>query len=110
MVTAMCRKDINQLVCIAEFLAFEGKEKELLAALHSLMEPTHREAGCLRYELNQGCDNLRRITFIEKWKDRAAFDQHCAMPYILNFFNHVRPLLVEQFEVKLSYEVLSERA
>ena len=103
----MCRKDTTKLVCIAEFLAFEGREKELLAALHSLMEPTHKEPGCLRYELNQDCDNLQRITFVEKWKDRAAFDEHCATPYIANFFNHVRPQLVEQFEVKLSYEVLA---
>jgi len=102
----MCRKDTTQLVCIAEFLAFEGKEQELLAALHSLMERTHKEAGCLRYELNQGCDAPRRITFIEKWKDRAAFDQHCATSYIANFFDHVRPPLVEHFEVKLSWEVL----
>lgn len=103
----MCRKDTTQLVCIAEFLAFEGKEQELLATLHSLMEPTHKEPGCLRYELNQGCDDLRRITFVEKWKDQAAFDQHCATSYIANFFNNVRPLLVERFEVKLSYEVLA---
>lgn len=102
----MCRKDTTQLVCIAEFLALEGKEQELISALHSLMEPTHKEAGCLRYELNQGCDDSRRITFVEKWKDRAAFDQHCSTAYIKNFFDHVRPQLVERFEVKLSYEVL----
>jgi quinol monooxygenase YgiN len=103
----MCRKDTTRLVCVAEFLAFEGKQQELLTALHSLMEPTHKEAGCVRYELNQGCDEPRRITFIEKWKDRDAFDQHCATTYIAKFFDHVRPMLVEQFEVKLYCEVLS---
>lgn len=103
----MYRKDTTQLVCVAEFLALEGKEEELLAALHSLMEPTHEEAGCLRYELNQGCDDLRRITFIEKWKDRAAFDRHCATSYITDYFDHVRPHLVERFDVKLYYEVLA---
>lgn len=102
----MLDKNTTQLVCIAEFVAKEGKSDELLTALHSLMVPTHKEAGCLRYELNQSCDDLRRITFIEKWKDRAAFDQHCSTSYIADFFDHVRPQLVEQFEVKLSYEVL----
>jgi quinol monooxygenase YgiN len=103
----MCRKDTTQLVCVAEFLAFEGKQQELLTSLHSLMESTHKEAGCLRYELNQGCDNPRRITFIEKWKDRDAFDRHCATAYIANFFDHVRPMLVENFAVKLYFEVLA---
>ena len=102
----MCRKDTTQLVCVAEFLAFEGKQQELMTALHFLMEPTHKEPGCLRYELNQGCDDSRRITFIEKWKDRDAFDQHCATAYIANFFDNVRPPLVEEFEVKLYCEIL----
>lgn len=103
----MCRKDTIQLVCIAEFLAIEGKEQELLAVLHSLMQPTHKEPGCLRYELNQGSDNSRQITFVEKWKDRTAFDEHCATAYIKNFFDNVRPALVERFEVKLYSEVLA---
>ncbi|SPE17672.1 Antibiotic biosynthesis monooxygenase [Candidatus Sulfotelmatomonas gaucii] len=103
----MCKKDTTQLVCIAEFFALNGKEQELLAVLHSLMGPTHKEPGCLRYELNQDCDDPRRITFVEKWKDRDAFDQHCATSYIKNFFDHVRPTFVERFEVKLYWEVLS---
>jgi quinol monooxygenase YgiN len=103
----MCEKNTTQLVCIAEFHAFEGKEQELLAALHFLMSPTRNEPGCLRYELNQGCDDRQKITFVEKWKDRAAFDQHCATSYISNFFNVIRPQLVEHFEVKLSHEVLA---
>jgi quinol monooxygenase YgiN len=102
----MCRKDTTQLVCVAEFHALSGKDEELLAALHLLMSPTQKEPGCLRYELNQGCDDSRRITFVEKWKDREAFDQHCATAYIVNFFDHVRPALVERFEVKLYWEVL----
>jgi quinol monooxygenase YgiN len=106
----MCRKDTTQLVCIAEFIAMEGKEQELLIALNSLMEPTHKEPGCLRYELNQGCDDLRRISFVEKWRDQAAFDQHCATSYIANFFDQERPRLVERFDVQLYYEVLSPTA
>jgi quinol monooxygenase YgiN len=103
----MCRKETTQLVCVAEFLALSGKDEELLTKLHSLMSPTQKEPGCLRYELNQGCDDPRRITFIEKWTDRDAFDQHCATAYITNFFDHVRPTLVERFEVKLYCEVIS---
>jgi quinol monooxygenase YgiN len=102
----MPRKETTQVVCIAEFRAKEGKTEELLDALHRLMEPTHKEAGCIRYELNQRVDDPRWITFIEKWKDRKIFDEHCAMPYITDYFDNVRPGLVENFEVKLYQEVL----
>lgn len=99
-------KNTTQVVCVAEFFAQPGKTDELIAALHALMEPTHQEPGCIRYELNQRADDEQGITFIEKWKDRAAFDEHCSTPYIKHFFDDVRPGLVERFEVKLYEEIL----
>jgi quinol monooxygenase YgiN len=100
------KKNTTQLVCVAEFHAKENKADELLDALHSLMNPTHRETGCIRYELNQREDDPRWLTFIEKWSDRPAFDEHVAMPYIKHYFDEVRPELVETFEVKLYREIL----
>lgn len=102
----MSERDTAQVVCVAEFHAKESMTEELIEALHALMKPTQAEPGCLRYELNQRTDDTRWITFIEKWKNRIAFDKHCAMPYIANFFEHVRPGLVEKFEVKLYEEIL----
>ena len=63
----------------------EGKTDELIAALHSLIEATTNEPGCIRYELNQRDDDRRWITFVEKWKDQKTFDEHCAMPYIEHY-------------------------
>lgn len=105
-------KDTAQLVCVADFFAKEGKAEELINALHVLMEPTHAEPGCIRYELNRRrCEDVRSddppgVTFIEKWRDQNAFDEHCATPYIAHFFNVVRPELVDRFEVKLYQEIL----
>jgi quinol monooxygenase YgiN len=96
----------TEVVCVAKFRALEGKAEELVYALHSLIEPTRKEPGCLRYELNQCSDDLRWVTFIEKWKNREAFDRHCSMPYINHYFDNVRPHLVEQFEVTLYEEIL----
>jgi quinol monooxygenase YgiN len=102
----MHNKNTTQLVCVAEFRALEGKTDELIDALHVLIKPTHQEAGCVRYELNQRADDERGITFIEKWKSREAFDEHCATSYIKHYFDEVRPSLVESFEVKLYHEIL----
>jgi quinol monooxygenase YgiN len=102
----MPTKNTTQVVCVAEFRAFEGKTEDLIAALHSLIEPTRKEPGCIRYELNQFVEDARRITFIEKWKNREVFDTHCQTPYIKRYFDEVRPQLVENFEVKLYEEIL----
>lgn len=102
----MPNKDTTKVVCVAEFFAKEGKAGELIEALHVLMKPTLAEPGCLRYELNQRADDPCGITFIEQWKDRKDFDEHCATPYITHFFNDVRPELVDRFEVKLYEEIL----
>jgi len=102
----MPQKDTVTVVCVAEFIAKDGQTDQLINALHVLMKPTHAEPGCIRYELNQSAEDPRRITFIEKWRDRKAFDEHCATPYITHYFNDVRPGLVETFEVKLYQEIL----
>lgn len=99
-------KNKTQVVCVAEFHALQGKTDALIEALHVLMKPTHKEPGCIRYELNQREDDPRWITFIEKWKDQNTFDEHCATAYITEFFNDVRPKLVESYEVKLYREIL----
>jgi len=104
--TPMPKKDTTTVVCVADFRAKEGKTDQLIAALHALMEPTHKEPGCVRYELNQRVDDPRWITFIEKWKDKKVFDEHCAKPYLTNYSDNVRPGLVEAFEVKLYEEIL----
>ncbi len=100
------KKNTTQLVCVAEFRAKEDSTDDLVAALHSLLDNTRREPGCIRYELNQREDDPRWLTYIEKWADRKTFDEHCAMPYIKHYFDVVRPELVETFEVKLYREIL----
>lgn len=102
----MPKKAKNEVVCIARFTAKSGKQNQLLRSLHQLMEPTHKEKGCIRYELNQQIDNPRVITLVEKWSNRKIFDKHCAMPYITNYFKHVAPKLVAGRSVGLHQEIL----
>jgi quinol monooxygenase YgiN len=102
----MTKKNTVQVVCVAEFYALEGKTDDLVAALHSLIKATTAEPGCIRYELNQRVDDPRWVTFVEKWKDQKVFDEHCQMPYIKDYFDNVRPGLVQDFAVKLYQEIL----
>ena len=96
----------TKVVVVARFVAKEDKEQELLESMQKLMEPTHKEPGCLRYELNRDVSNPRKITYIEKFRDQAAFDSHVAAPYIKDFFQNVAPNLVAEQEVTFHREVL----
>ncbi len=101
----MPKKAEREIVCIAQFTAKPGKEDEFIAALHSLMSPTHKEKGCIRYELNQNIDNPRVITFIEKFASKQDFDLHCNMPYIKAHFEK-SPQWVESQSITLHREIL----
>lgn len=96
----------RQLVCVASFLAFPGKEEALIEALGALIPDTRREVGCIRYELNQSRDEPRRITFIEKFVDVEAFDSHCAKDAIQHYFHQQMPELVESFTVETYHEII----
>jgi len=102
----MLKKAEKEIVCVAEFIAKDSKEDELLKALHSLITPTRREAGYIRYELNQAIENPRAITFIEKFRSQEDFDFHCNTPYIKGFFDNVAPPLMDGVTVTLYKEVL----
>jgi len=101
----MPKKAEKEIVCIAQFTAKPGTEDEFIAALHSLMAPTHKEKGCIRYELNQNIDNPRVITFIEKFASKEDFDLHCNMPYIKAHFEK-SPRWVESQSITLHKEIL----
>jgi quinol monooxygenase YgiN len=102
----MLQKAEKELVCVAQFIAKEGSEDELLRELHSLIKPTSKEKGYIRYELNQASDNPRQIAFVEKFASREAFDFHCGTSYVKQFFADVAPRLVESQVVTLYKEVL----
>ncbi len=102
----MLKKNEKQVVCVAQFKAKQGKEEELLEALHGLIPATRSEQGNIRYELNQAVDDPRAITFIEKFASQEAFDSHCNTSYIKGFFDNVAPKLVESSVVTLYKEVL----
>ena len=55
-------------------------QAEVLAALREIVPATREEAGCLRFELNRGCDD-DRFYLVEIWTSQAALEAHHEMPY-----------------------------
>lgn len=97
---------MTELVCSAEFRAKAGMTKQLIGELKKLVHHTRQESGCLRYELHQCIEQPDLLFFVERFKDKAAFDAHGNMPYIISFRKEVVPFLVEQATTR-TYEELS---
>jgi quinol monooxygenase YgiN len=95
----------DPIIVVAHFTAKPGKEAALLELLCGLVEPTRKEAGCLRYELNQEIENPAAFTFAEKFSSREAFESHVKTPHIKGFGER-SPDLVESRQVRLHRELL----
>jgi len=81
-----------EVVVVGSFTAEPGKEAEAVEAFKALLEPTHREEGCILYALHQGTDDPRRLAFIERWESRELLEAHLASP-------HVKELLIRAEEL-----------
>jgi quinol monooxygenase YgiN len=71
-----------EVVVVGSFTAEPGKEEEALAAMEELVEPTHREEGCILYALHRGADDPRRIAFVERWASRELLDAHLQSSHV----------------------------
>jgi quinol monooxygenase YgiN len=75
-------------------LAHTGRETELEALLRSLVEPTRREDGNLRYNLWQDAENRARFIIDEQYVDEAAVTVHRSTPHFQNYLARVGELAV----------------
>ncbi len=75
----------DTLTIIAHIAAKEGKlalvKKEVLA----LVEPTKKEQGCLRYELNQDHENPNLFIFVEEWESQELWQKHMENTHLQAF-------------------------
>jgi quinol monooxygenase YgiN len=80
---------------IATFLAAPGREDELESALRTLIEPTRREAGCLRYDLLRSFPDVTPVefVFVEEWASVEELDAHGKMPHLQALGPVVKELL-----------------
>lgn len=70
------------LVVLAQITAVKGKENLVRTALTKLIEPTHKEEGCIQYDLHLNNDDPAHFVFYEIWETRELWQKHGASPHI----------------------------
>ncbi|GAC1316115.1 MAG: antibiotic biosynthesis monooxygenase [Thermoleophilaceae bacterium] len=77
-----------EVVVVGAFTARPGKEEAAKQAFEALVEPTHKESGCILYALHQGADDSARLAFIERWASREELDAHLKSDHIADVLKH----------------------
>jgi len=75
----------TQIAMVVRMHSPAGSQEQVKAALRTLVEPSRREPGCLRYELYEDIDKPGDFILVERWRDQAALDEHFAKPYLQEF-------------------------
>jgi quinol monooxygenase YgiN len=88
---------MSKVVLLVKFTAHPGKEQELLDELSLLVEPTRKENGCIKYDLNRDPANNGVFWFVEEWASQSDLDKHGQTPHI-NKLREKRPALVASSE------------
>jgi quinol monooxygenase YgiN len=94
-----------EVVVVGSFRINPGKEDEALEAFEALVEPTHREDGCVLYALHRGIDDPARLTFIERWESRELLDAHLNSDHVSALLERAEELWGDQGEITV-YEAV----
>src|SRR5262245_9420097 len=101
------KKTLN-IVAIATAVA--GKEKALRALQEKLVHETQKEAGCIRFELNQVIDNGRVLVFVESWASEEQWKAHMQGRAIQEFRSAGGPNMIEDFTLLRMEKVAGTQA
>ena len=92
------------LTITAKCTLLPGVKEEFMEAIQPLIAGSRSEEGCVFYNLYVDTTNPDVLTFIERWKDQAAFDFHYTTPH----FTTIRPLLRAFFTKDMEVDVYEQ--
>ncbi len=83
------------LICIAKLVAEAGQEDFVKQNLHTLIQPSRAEAGCLGYDMHIDLKEPAVFMFYEVWRDQAAFDFHMQTEHLQSVLATLKDALAE---------------
>ncbi len=105
-VKSVMRDESDDLLrTVVRLKAKQGKEKELKDLLRNLIKPSRQEPGCISYELLVNKDNPGEFTFVEKWKDDNALNEHFETEHIKAALKKLPELLAEDMDLRKYYSL-----
>lgn len=88
------------LFLLAILRAKLGKERQMRDVLKSLIEPTHKEPGCLCYQMHENNEDPCEFVFWEEWKSSADLDAHTKTDHFVAAFKKLPELMESEMVVR----------
>ncbi|MCB0907432.1 MAG: antibiotic biosynthesis monooxygenase [Nocardioidaceae bacterium] len=85
----------QEVALYAEFTALPEATEEVRALIGALRDQVETEPGNLQFAVYQLVEDPRRFFVFERYRDRAAFDEHLAADYGTRFNAALTALIVE---------------
>lgn len=76
------------------------KQKEVLQTLHSLIELSNNEKGCMRYEIFGDIEDEHAFNLISEWETREHLNRHMRSDKF-GVLLGLKSLLVEPLKIKI---------
>src|SRR5579862_3278191 len=89
----------DELVTIGRFLAKEGCEEELAAAMRKAWGPARDEPGNVLIYWFRGVKNPRLFFVFSVWKDTEAFEIHADLPHTEELIETAERLIEHPLDV-----------
>ncbi|MCK9782880.1 MULTISPECIES: putative quinol monooxygenase [Enterobacterales] len=90
---------MNNIRLIATIVAKENHENEVLSACKAMIKPSHKDEGCIQYELHKDTTQPRTFIFFEIWKDQNAIDKHNETEHMKAFVENLKDK-IELLDIK----------
>lgn len=91
---------------IAHVVALPKHQEEVKSILHSLVEPSRQESGCILYELLQNHSDPTDFVFTEEWESKAQLNAHLDSPHINEADAKLDGLLAAEPDIRF-YQLLA---
>lgn len=85
---------------VARLVARPDSIEALRPLLLGMLEPTRKEAGCIRYELINNRANPAEFLFVEEWASQEAINAHMETPHLQGLVVNASPLLAVPLDVQ----------
>lgn len=87
---------MSRITVIAMLKAREGLEDKVNQELLKMVEETHKENGCLQYDLHRSVEDPSVFVFYEIWESKNALDKHFQTPHFLRLSDMVEELFEDE--------------
>lgn len=89
------------IIVLGSATAKSGQEGAVRGLSLTHVQRSRAEPGCIAHNVSVDSENASRFVFVEYWADMSALMAHFALKDSQEFVRDLRPLLVENPEMKI---------